>query len=351
MKMKKKHIRFPKRLNFNNGKVEMSHGSGGRAMSQLIEELFQDAFTNSYLRKNNDQAVLPVDKGKIAFTTDSFVINPLFFPGGNIGSLAVHGTINDLSMSGAEPLYLSAGFILEEGFPFSDLKKIIDSMAKTAENAGVKIVTGDTKVVHRGQADGLYINTTGIGVIPNNINISAERALPGDAILISGPIGDHGIAVMAEREGLSYSTSLVSDAASLNGLVKSMVEAVEDIHVMRDLTRGGLAAAMNEISTTAGVGMLIEESAIPVRPEVLAACEIFGYDPLNVANEGKLMAICPSETSEILLEAMTNHPLGVQSSIIGKVIEDEHSFVEMKTQLGGRRLVDWISGVQLPRIC
>lgn len=351
MKKKHKQTRFPKRLNIRTGKIEMSHGSGGRAMSQLIEELFQHAFANPYLLQKNDQAALPVEKGTIALTTDSFVINPLFFPGGNIGSLAVHGTVNDLAMSGAEPQYLSAGFILEEGFPLSDLEKIIESMAEVAQDAGVEIVTGDTKVVHRGQADGVYINTSGIGVIPANIHISAERANPGDAILISGPIGDHGIAVMAEREGLSYSTSLVSDVASLNGLVKSMVNTVKDIHVLRDLTRGGLAAAMNEISTTARVGMLIEESAIPVRPEVQAACEILGYDPLHVANEGKLIAICPSDSAEILLETMINHPLGAQSAIIGKVIEDDHSFVEMNTELGGRRLVDWISGDQLPRIC
>ena len=254
-------------------------------------------------------------------------------------------------MSGAQPLYLSAGFILEEGFPLSDLKKIVESMAKAAKEAGVQIVTGDTKVVYRNQADGLYINTSGIGTIPDNIHISAERATPGDSILLSGPIGDHGIAVMADREGLSYSTSLISDAASLNGLVAVMLEAVQDIHVMRDLTRGGLAAALNEIASTAEVGMIIEETAIPVRPEVQAACEMLGYDPLHVANEGKLIAICPSDSAPSLLAAMRNHPLGSQAVIIGNVIEDDHSFVEMITQLGGRRLVDWITGDQLPRIC
>ncbi|MCH7764872.1 MAG: hydrogenase expression/formation protein HypE, partial [Candidatus Marinimicrobia bacterium] len=285
----------------------MIHGSGGRAMAQLIDELFLQEFANPYLHQKNDQAAIPIKKGTIAFTTDSFVINPLFFPGGNIGSLAVHGTINDLAMSGAQPLYLSAGFILEEGFPLSDLKKIVESMAKAAKEAGVQIVTGDTKVVYRNQADGLYINTSGIGTIPDNIHISAERATPGDSILLSGPIGDHGIAVMADREGLSYSTSLISDAASLNGLVAVMLEAVQDIHVMRDLTRGGLAAALNEIASTAEVGMIIEETAIPVRPEVQAACEMLGYDPLHVANEGKLIAICPSDSAPSLLTAMRNH--------------------------------------------
>ncbi|MFQ6678423.1 MAG: hydrogenase expression/formation protein HypE [Fidelibacterota bacterium] len=340
-----------KRLNIRNGKIEMNHGSGGRAMAQLIDELFQDAFANPYLLQKNDQATLPIEKSKIAFTTDSFVINPLFFPGGDIGSLAVHGTVNDLAMSGAQPLYLSAGFILEEGFPLSDLKRIVESMAVTAKNAGVDIVTGDTKVVYRGQADGVYINTSGIGIISHEVHISAERAIPGDAILLSGPIGDHGIAVMAERESLSYSTSLLSDAASLNGLVDTMVKAVKDIHVMRDLTRGGLAAALNEIASTAGVGMIINESDIPVRPEVQTACEMLGYDPLYVANEGKLMAICQADSAEILLEAMHSHPLGSQSSIIGYVVNDPNSFVEMVTQLGGRRLVDWILGDQLPRIC
>jgi len=351
MKKSKKPERFSKHLNLRRGKIEMSHGSGGRAMAQLIEELFHKAFANPYLLQNNDQAAINMKAGKIAFTTDSFVINPIFFPGGNIGSLAVHGTVNDLAMSGAQPLYLSAGFILEEGFPLADLEKIIKSMAGAARDAGVQIVTGDTKVVHRGQADGLYINTSGIGIIPPNINISAERAQPGDCILLSGPLGDHGIAVMAQREGLSYSTSLRSDAAALNGLVSTMLEAVLDIHVMRDLTRGGLAAALNEISATAGVGMLIEEAAIPVRSAVQAACEMLGYDPLNVANEGKLIAICPADSGIALLAALQSHPLGKKAAIIGNVVEDDHAFVEMKTQLGGKRLVDWISGDQLPRIC
>lgn len=351
MKKLKKLVRFQKRLNIRSGKVEMRHGSGGRAMGQMIEELFYQAFSNPYLLQKNDQAAISLKAGKIAFTTDSFVINPLFFPGGDIGSLSVQGTVNDLAMSGAVPQFLSAGFILEEGFPLIKLERIIKSMSLAALEAGVQIVTGDTKVVHRGQADGMYINTSGIGTIPDNIHISAELASPGDAILLSGPVGDHGIAVMAKREGLSYSTDLISDAAALNGLVSVMLETAEDIHVMRDLTRGGLAAALNEISSTAAVGMLIEESAVPVRPEVQAACEMLGYDPLNVANEGKLIAICPPDSAASLLRAMQRHPLGKQAAVIGKVVEDDHSFVEMITCLGGKRLVDWISGDQLPRIC
>ncbi len=351
MKRRRTNTLFQKRLNIRQGNVEMNHGSGGRAMVQLINEIFQEPFANPFLLQNNDQAAIPVEKGKIAFTTDSFVINPIFFPGGDIGSLAVHGTVNDLAMSGAQPLYLSAGFILEEGFPLSDLKKLATSMATAAENAGVQIVTGDTKVVHRGQADGIYINTSGIGVIPQGVHISAHLAVPGDKIILSGPIGDHGIAVMAERENISYSTPLQSDAASLNGLVNTMLKATKEIHVMRDLTRGGLAAAMNEISATAGVGMVINESAIPVRPEVHAVCEMLGYDPLHVANEGKLMAICPADFAQTLLEAVRRHPLGSEAEIIGDVVVDDDSFVEMVTNLGGRRLVDWITGDQLPRIC
>ena len=339
------------RLDFEHGQVELSHGSGGRAMAQLIEELFAAAFCNPWLDQRNDQACLDLPPGRIAMTTDSYVVSPLFFPGGDIGSLAVHGTVNDLAMAGARPLHLSAGFILEAGFPLADLQCIVESMAQAARAAGVSIVTGDTKVVERGKGDGVFINTTGIGAIPEGIELSGDRARPGDRILLSGSIGDHGVAVMSQRASLEFETSLQSDSAALHELVATMIAAAPGLRCLRDPTRGGLAATLNEIAAQSGVGMHIREAAIPVRPEVAAACELLGLDPLYVANEGKLVAICPPEDAGRVLAAMRAHPLGTAAAIIGTVQEDPHQFVTMETLLGGNRLVDWLSGEQLPRIC
>ena len=338
-------------LDFASGRVELSHGSGGRAMAQLIEELFATAFRNPWLDQRNDQACLELPPGRIAMTTDSYVVSPLFFPGGDIGSLAVHGTVNDLAMAGARPLHLSAGFILEAGFPLANLRRIVASMAAAARAAGVTIVTGDTKVVERGKGDGVFINTTGIGVIPDGIQLSGDRARPGDLILLSGSIGDHGVAVMSQRAGLEFETTLQSDSAALHDLVAVMVAATPDLRCLRDPTRGGLATTLNEIAIQSSVGMVLREAAIPIKPGVAAACELLGLDPLYVANEGKLIAICPPDEAERLLAAMRAHPLGAMAAIIGTVREDRHRFVTMETTFGGNRLVDWLSGEQLPRIC
>ena len=343
--------RFPVRLDTRRGCVDMTHGSGGRAMAQLIEELFVRHFDNSLLRQGNDQALFAVDAGRMVMSTDGHVISPLFFPGGDIGSLAVHGTINDVAMSGACPLYLSAGFILEEGFPLGDLERVVIGMARAAADAGVPVVTGDTKVVEKGKGDGIFITTTGIGVVPEGVHIAGDRARPGDAILVSGTLGDHGIAIMAGRENLQYETSIVSDSAALHTLVADMVAAAPDIHCLRDPTRGGLATTLNELAQQSGVGMRIDETAIPVQPAVAAACELLGLDPLYVANEGKLVCICAAEHSDILLAAMREHPLGRQAARIGEVVEDKHGFVQMQTAFGGSRIVDWLAGEQLPRIC
>ncbi len=339
------------RLDFEHGQVELSHGSGGRAMAQLIETLFTAVFHNPWLDQRNDQACLDLPPGRIAMTTDSYVVSPLFFPGGDIGSLAVHGTVNDLAMAGARPLHLSAGFILEAGFPLADLKRIVESMAQAARAAGVSIVTGDTKVVERGKGDGVFINTTGIGVIPEGIQLSGDQARPGDCILLSGTLGDHGMAVMSQRVGLEFETTLQSDSAALHELVAAMIAVAPGLRCLRDPTRGGLAATLNELAMQSGVGMHIREAAIPVRPEVAAACELLGLDPLYVANEGKLVAICPPEDAERALAAMRVHPLGAAAAIIGTVRKDSHRFVTMETVFGGNRLVDWLSGEQLPRIC
>ena len=342
---------FPRRLDLAHGCVEMTHGGGGRAMAHLIEELFVAAFDNPWLRTQDDCAQLQVPAGRLVMATDSHVVSPLFFPGGDIGCLSIHGTLNDVVMAGARPLYLAASFILEEGFPLADLKKIVDSMAQAAREADVPIVTGDTKVVERGKGDGVFITTTGIGVIPEGVNISAHRAQPGDAILISGSIGEHGMAVLAQREHLSFDAPIQSDTAALHGLVAAMVTAVPDIHCLRDPTRGGLATALNEIAQQAGVGMRLQEAAIPVQEPVRALGEFLGLDPLYIANEGKLLAICKAESAEKLLAAMRAHPHGQAAAIIGQVVADDHHFVEMKTVFGGSRLVDWLSGEQLPRIC
>ncbi len=338
-------------VDFKHGRVDMTHGSGGRAMAQLIEELFLAAFDNDWLRAANDNACFAVQSGRMVMATDSHVVSPLFFPGGDIGCLSVHGTVNDVAMSGAKPLYLSASFILEEGFPLADLKRIVDSMAHAAREAGVPIVTGDTKVVEQGKGDGVFITTTGVGVVPEGVNISGDRARPGDAILVSGTLGDHGVAIMAQRESLGFETTIQSDTAALHKLVARMVEAVPDIHALRDPTRGGLATTLNEIARQSGVGMMLQEEAIPVRQEVEAACEFLGLDPLYVANEGKLICICAPEHANQLLEVMRAHPLGAEAAIIGSVHEDPHHFVQMETGFGGKRIVDWLTGEQLPRIC
>lgn len=343
--------RFTSRLDITNGRVDKSHGSGGRASAQLIEELFVKHLANDLLLQGNDNAAFNVPDGRMVMSTDSHVIAPMFFPGGDIGSLSVHGTINDLAMSGAKPLYLSAGFILEEGFPLADLDTIVASMAAASTAAEVPIITGDTKVVEKGKGDGVFITTAGIGMVPEGITISGDRAQPGDVVLLSGSIGDHGVAVMSKRENLSFETQLHSDSAALHTLVARMVETAADIHCLRDPTRGGLATTLNELAQQSGVGIKIHEADIPVKPAVRAACELLGLDPLYVANEGKLICICPADQAEPLLKVMQNHPLGQDAAIIGQVIEDPHHFVQMETAFGGQRIVDWLTGEQLPRIC
>jgi hydrogenase expression/formation protein HypE len=339
------------KLNIKTGKVDMSHGSGGRAMAKLINELFVQHLDNELLRQGNDSACFNVAAGRMVMATDGHVISPLFFPGGDIGSLAVHGTVNDVAMSGATPLYLSASFILEEGFPLADLERIVISMAQAAKAAGVSIITGDTKVVEKGKGDGVFITTTGVGVVPDGVNISGDNAKHGDVILVSGCMGDHGIAILSKRENLDFETTIESDSAALNGLVADMVKAVPQIHCLRDPTRGGLATTLNELALQSKVGMQLNESAIPIKPQVAAACELLGLDPLYIANEGKLIAICAEQNVENLLTVMRDHPLGKEAAIIGRVVADEHHLVQMETRFGGQRVVDWLAGEQLPRIC
>ena len=343
---------YKRKLDIKNGRVDLSHGSGGRAMTQLIADIFHEALDNEWLRRGNDQSAFDVVGGRMVMTTDGYVVSPIFFPGGDIGSLAVHGTINDVAMAGARPLFLSASFIIEEGFAFADLKRIADSMGEAARAAGVPIITGDTKVVERGKADGVFITTTGVGVLPDGLDLSADKARAGDQVILSGTIGDHGVAVMSKRQNLTFETAIVSDSAALHGLVAAMVEAGGDaLRVMRDPTRGGLAATLNELAHQSGVGFRIAEDLIPVRPEVAAACDLLGLDPLYVANEGKLVAIVAPKAAEQVLEAMRAHPLGREAVIIGEAVADEHNFVQMTTAFGGGRIVDWLSGEQLPRIC
>ena len=338
-------------VDFKHGRVDMTHGSGGRATAQLVDELFVRAFDNEWLRAGNDGARIAMPPGRMVIATDAHVVSPLFFPGGDIGCLAVHGTVNDVAMAGAVPLYLAATFVLEEGFPLADLQRIVQSMAAAARDAGVPIVTGDTKVVEQGKGDGVFITTTGVGVVPDGVDIDGRRARPGDAILVSGTLGDHGVAIMSLRENLAFETSIESDTAALHGLVAAMVRAVPGIHCLRDPTRGGLATTLNEIAAQSGCGMTIRERDLPVKPQVNAACEFLGLDPLYVANEGKLVAIVPAEHARRLLAAMREHPLGRDAAIIGEVVADSHGFVQMETTFGGRRNVDWLTGEQLPRIC
>ncbi len=332
-------------------KVLLAHGGGGTLSHKLIQKMFLSQFSNPLLNAEHDGAVFEIDGKRLAMSTDSYVVQPIFFPGGDIGELAVNGTVNDLCMCGAKPLYISAGFILEEGFPLDDLWKVVLSMQRAALKAGVQIVTGDTKVVDKGKGDKIFINTSGIGVIDNGIDISPKNAKIGDAILINGRIADHGIAIMSAREGLTFDTTVESDTAALNGLTESMFAATKNIHVLRDPTRGGIASALNEIAMSAGIGIHIEEDHIPITEEVKGACEILGLDPLYIANEGKLLAFVPQEEAGKLLKAMREHPLGKESQIIGKVVAEHSGSVVMRTSIGSNRVVDMLSGEQLPRIC
>jgi len=331
-------------------KILLAHGSGGKLAHELVEKNFLKALANPLLAKLDDSAVFDFS-GRLAFTTDSYVVSPIFFPGGDIGKLAVYGTVNDLAMSGAKPLYLSLSFIIEEGLPQSELSQVVDSVQKAAQEAGVEIVTGDTKVVHRGSADKLFINTAGVGIIPEGVDISGSNARPGDKVILSGTIGDHGIAVLSQREGLSFSTRLESDCAPLGSLVAEMLAASPNIHCLRDPTRGGLATSLNELAKQSKVGIKIEEERIPVREEVLGACEMLGFDPLYVANEGKLVAIVAAEDNDKVLEAMRGNHYGKGAAIIGEVRAEHPGRVVMKTCLGASRIVDMLVGDLLPRIC
>lgn len=342
---------YTRPLDLKHGRVDMTHGSGGRAMAQLIHELFAAEFGNEWLAQGNDQAIVPPPGGRLAVATDGHVVSPLFFPGGDIGSLAVHGTVNDLAMGGAVPLYLTVGFILEEGLPLADLARIVRSLAHAAREAGVAVITGDTKVVEQGKGDGVFITTTGIGVVPDGVNLSGHLAQPGDAVLVSGMLGDHGVAILSQREGLAFAADVVSDSAALHTLAAQLIAACPSLRLMRDPTRGGLATTLNEIAVQSGVGIRLDEAAIPVRPVVRAACEFLGLDPLYCANEGKLTAICAAADAPALLAALRAHPLGQDAAIIGEVIADPRCFVRARTPFGGERLVDWLNGEMLPRIC
>lgn len=333
------------------GAVDMTHGAGGRAMADLIRDVFQKHFNNDYLAQGNDGALLGKVHGRLVMATDAHVVSPLFFPGGDIGALAVHGTINDVAMMGARPLWLSASFILEEGFSLAALEKIVVSMALAAREAGVPVVTGDTKVVEKGKGDGVFISTTGIGVLADETDVSGSNARPGNAIIVSGTMGDHGVAILSKREHLDFETEITSDSQPLHNLVAAMLAAVPGVCVMRDPTRGGLSATLNEIAQQSKAGMVIREADVPVKPEVAAACELLGLDPLNIANEGKLVAICEAADAQVLLAVMQAHPKGRDAAVIGDVIADRHALVRMQTRLGGMRVVDWIAGEQLPRIC
>lgn len=349
---------------FEHKQIVLGHGSGGKLTAELIEKVFLPAFANPVLNKLDDQAVLQIDGSRLAFTTDSFVVTPIFFPGGDIGRLAVNGTVNDLAMSGARPLYLSTAFILEEGLLAEDLRKVVESMRDAAFDAGVQLVTGDTKVVNRGKGDKVFITTTGIGVIDRPVNISADRARPGDKIILSGCIGDHGMAIMSQRENLEFEGAIESDCTPLHGLVSAMLDAIPEeftngngtassgaIRCLRDPTRGGVATTLNEIAGRSRVGMNLVETTIPVREAVKGACEILGLDPLYVANEGKLVAVVSRDAADGVLERMRKHPLGGHAAVIGEVVAEHPGMVLMKTEIGGTRVLDVMFGEQLPRIC
>jgi len=333
--------------------IVMGHGSGGRMMSDLIRHMFLPLLDNEVLHQLGDAAVLDIDLdlSRLAFSTDSFVVHPLIFPGGSIGDLAVYGTVNDVAMTGARPLFLSAAFILEEGLPMEKLGQITTAFAAAAEKTGVQVVTGDTKVVNKGHGDGLFINTTGIGLIPPGVQIAPGNAREGDAVIVSGTIGDHGMAIMSVREGLEFETRILSDTAPLHELVETMLAASLDIHCLRDATRGGLAAALNELAKSSRVGISFEEDRVPLQPAVKAACEMLGMDPLYVANEGKLVAIVNGEIADEVLAAMHSHPLGQEATLIGRVVVEHPGMVVSKTGIGGSRVVDLPAGELLPRIC
>ncbi len=336
--------------------ITLAHGSGGKAMRDLIEDVFIGGFDNEHLSQLEDQArfdltSLSAHGDRLAMTTDSYVVDPLFFPGGDIGKLAVTGTVNDLAVGGARPLYLSCGMIIEEGFPVADLRRIVTSMKITADAAGVGIVTGDTKVVPRGAADKLFINTAGVGVIPKGVNITANRAQPGDIVIINGFIGDHGAAIVDARGEMALENTIKTDCQALNGLVEAMLQSCPDIHCMRDATRGGIATVLNEFSESSDVGITLDESSLPLRPEVRGMCEILGLDPLYLANEGKLIAIVPADNAAELLHIMRQHPAGKDSAMVGNVSAEPSGRVVLQTSFGGERIVDMLVGEQLPRIC
>jgi hydrogenase expression/formation protein HypE len=331
--------------------VLLGHGSGGKLTAELVHDIFLPAFHNPALAKLNDQAIVGINGSRIAISTDSFVVSPLIFPGGDIGSLAVHGTVNDLAMGGAQPLFLSAAFIIEEGLSMDVLQTVVASLQHAAAAAGVEVVTGDTKVVEKGKGDGLFINTAGIGLVPQGLELSADQTRPGDRVLLSGPIGEHGIAILAQREGLEFESAIESDTAALHTLVAAMLASMPAIRCMRDPTRGGLSSALNEIAAQSRVGIELDESAIPVREEVKGACEMLGLDPLYVANEGKLIAIVEANAAPDVLDSMRKHPLGRQAQIVGTVTQRNSGLVTMRTALGTTRIVDMLAGDQLPRIC
>jgi hydrogenase expression/formation protein HypE len=334
-----------------NDKILLDHGSGGKISHRLTRDMLLPAFDNPILAELNDGAIFELNGQRLAFSTDSYTVDPIFFPGGNIGELAVYGTVNDLAMCGAVPLYLSAALIIEEGFPVEQLRAIVGSMGRAAETAGVKVVTGDTKVVPKGTADKIFINTSGIGVIPASVEVASHRACAGDVILLSGTLADHGVSVLARREGLSFDTTVHSDTAPLNHMVRAMFAAAGGIHVLRDPTRGGLGTALNEIAEKSNVGIRIHEERLPVRPEVAALCEILGFDPLYLANEGKLIAFTAPADAEAVLGAMRSDPCGRDAAVIGECIADRPGRVVMQTRIGGTRIVDMLAGEQLPRIC
>jgi len=341
----------PLPLSGGDDRVLLGHGSGGKLSAALIRNVFLAAFHNPILARMDDQAIVSINGVRLAFTTDSFVVKPLFFPGGDIGSLAVHGTVNDLAMGGAQPLFLSAAFVIEEGFPIEELRRVVASVQRAAAEAGVQVVTGDTKVVEKGSGDGLFLNTSGLGVVPEGVQLSAGQARPGDRVLLSGVIGEHGIAILAQREGLEFEGALASDSAPLHTLVAAMLEASTEIRCLRDPTRGGVSSALNEVAAQSQVGIQIDERAIPLREEVKGACELLGLDPLYVANEGKLLAIVAPEATDRVLEVMRRHPLGARASLVGTVTAAHAGMVTMRTLVGPTRIVDMLAGDQLPRIC
>ncbi|GAA2710873.1 hydrogenase expression/formation protein HypE [Micromonospora olivasterospora] len=340
-----------RRPTVRESRITLAHGAGGKASRTLVEAVFVEAFRNPILETLDDAAVLAVAGGRLAFTTDSYVVSPLFFPGGDIGDLAVNGTVNDLAVSGARPLYLAAGFILEEGFPVADLLRITASMAAAAQRADVRVVTGDTKVVQRGRGDGCYVTTTGVGVLERPVTLGAAHVRPGDAVVVSGPIGDHGVTVMLARGELDIEADISSDTAPLHGLVSALLDAAPGVRLLRDATRGGVATVLNEVARAAGVAVVVDEAAVPVRPAVTGACELLGIDPLYVACEGRFVAVVDGAQAQAAVAALRDHPLGADASVIGHVAADPAGLVLLRTAFGGTRVVDMLVGDPLPRIC